>query len=109
MIEHLAIVADDRTGAIDTAGVFASAGLAAHVSLSTSTRPATPTSIFFASTPVPDPSLRSRLRNASAKKQTPSYLQAARDSTRRSTRPFVAMSPPRPQPYWKPRMHPSRS
>ena len=39
MIEHLAIVADDRTGAIDTAGVFASAGLAAHVSLYTSTRP----------------------------------------------------------------------
>ena len=38
MIERLAIVADDLTGAIDTAGVFASAGMTAHVSLSTSTR-----------------------------------------------------------------------
>jgi D-threonate/D-erythronate kinase len=37
--EHLAIVADDLTGAIDTAGVFASAGFAAFVSLSTSARP----------------------------------------------------------------------
>jgi uncharacterized protein YgbK (DUF1537 family) len=38
VIKRLAIVADDLTGAIDTAGVFASAGMTAHVSLSNSTR-----------------------------------------------------------------------
>ncbi len=44
MVESIGIVADDLTGAIDTAGVFASAGMATYVSLSTSAP--SPDSVF---------------------------------------------------------------
>lgn len=44
MVESIGIVADDLTGAVDTAGVFASTGMATYVSLSTSAP--SPDSVF---------------------------------------------------------------